>query len=144
MASIHFSVERQHAELTYGREYAADHGGLLPDDRFWTIVEHKFSVTMETGHLHRFQHYHPFITPLLLTDYELRHQRVATLPPPVATLPPPVATLSPPVPMTPPSAPGQATPPPSVVVSAVPEPTSWLLLGLGLCLTLCIAKLLGD
>lgn len=130
MASIHFSVEHQHAEFAYAREHAATHGGFLPNDRFWTIVEHKFSVTMETGHLHRFQHYHPFITPPLLTDYELRHQRVATLPPPVATLPPPVA--------------GQATQPPPVVVSAVPEPTSWLLLGLGLCLTLCIAKLLGD
>lgn len=137
MASIHFSVERRHAELAYGREHAADHGGLLPNDRFWTIVEHKFSVTMEAGHLHRFQHYHPAITPLLLTDYELRHRPVATLPPPVATLSPPVATL-------PPSAPGQATQPPPVVVAAVPVPSSWLLLGLGLCLTLCIAKLLGD
>lgn len=139
MASIHFSVERQHAELAYARQHAASHGGLLPNDHFWTIVEDRFSLALETGHLHRFRHYHPVITPMLMMDYGLRHQS-----PDATLLSPPVATLSPPTSMTPPSPPGQATQLQPVIVASMPEPSSWLLLGLGLCLVLCIAKLLGD
>lgn len=140
MASI-FTIETERRELAFARHYVAHHDGLLPRDRFWSVVVARFDNAVATGHLARFRFYHPRITPLLLRDHDLRHRPAAIVVPvaperPVMPGPPPVVgpvevpgvTVPVPVP-----SPGGA--------AAVPTPTSAVLLAVGLATALVAGRL---
>lgn len=142
----------QHAELREAEAYTKSHGGLLPDDPFWRYVEQRFNEAVSTGHLARFEHYHPVITPLLEGNLEAlsRPVTVAVTNPPslvqLCTCLPAGETSNPGVVVSNPSVPSLtlpgavSEPAPSFVPAAVPEPASALLFGLGMVAVIVLGR----
>lgn len=139
----------QDRELAYAVQYAAKHGGKLPNDAFWRYVEERFNYAEQTGTLANFEKYHPVITPLLLANQAALNPSAPTPIVPVTTVTPIMLPLPSPNPQSPvttamgPSTPATTTgtpvtalPPVTTtcppVTAAVPEPSSSLLFGLGL------------
>lgn len=138
MGSLITNHAVQLRELSYAEQYASLHGGVLPRDAFWDVVIGRFDVAIDTGHLERFEHYHPRITPLLLRDMGLKEVIPPNTPPPHST--PVVPMLPPPPVMAPlPAAPPVMVPvvpvvPPGAIQTphAVPEPATAIMLAFGL------------
>jgi hypothetical protein len=95
----------------------------IPDDHYWrTVYDGYFLHAADHGHLARFEHDHPLIGKIL-EDYWHMHAVVQPPPPSLCTLP--VVTSEPPT-----GRPG---------VASVAEPSGFVLIGLGLALTLIMA-----
>ena len=63
----HFNPTLDARELRFAQDYAASHGGLLPQDHFWSNLEARFAL--DPG---RFAHWHPRITGMLERDQSVR------------------------------------------------------------------------
>ena len=131
----HFSPGLNAHELQLGREHAASHGGLLPDDAFWSFLKARHEINPV-----RFDRHHPRIAGLLDRDQEVRgllSRQISTPAPPAPRqipvafplVPPPAGLLGGGVistsPGWPPTGPVPGTDPPVV---SVPEPSSVVLL----------------
>lgn len=122
MASILGTAQSRAREYNDAVDYAAAHGGLLPADPFWKYVEARYDQAIATGHLARFDFYHPRIAPLLAANLAAERPPPPMIPPVI----PPVTTPVPP--------PATLVPPPVGTPGTVPEPPAALLLGVGLVL----------
>jgi hypothetical protein len=67
-------------ELAYGTAYAASHGGLLPQDTWWTYVEYRYDLAKFEGESARFAHFHPKMVGLLNRDATVRAEQEAANP----------------------------------------------------------------
>ena len=143
----------QRHELKLAESYAPVHGGLLPDDPFWHVLERRFEVALDGGHADRFRHYHPRIFLPLEGNLEAQHRSAViphSMPPMPYFLPQPVMPSMPPsMPAMPPAMPARphvsvtcpavSVPPP--LPAAVPEPPSSILAGFGMCFVLLLGYL---
>ena len=134
--------EIQHAgQIFAGQQYAAAHGGELPDTRLWTMLEYRHSLNAR-----RFDFYHPNVgrlleqagkaapsTPAVDVLHDWRSIMRTSSESPVASTPP----LSPPIPSYGSSS-GQDVNPP-VGPAAVPEPSAVVLLTLAMASTVLAA-----
>jgi hypothetical protein len=67
-------------ELAYGTAYAASHGGLLPQDTWWTYLEYRYDLATYEGEHARFAHFHPKLVGLLDRDAAVRAEQEAANP----------------------------------------------------------------
>jgi hypothetical protein len=106
------------AELRYEAElYRDTHDGLLPHDRDWTYLEHRWELDPS-----RFDHWHPLIGHWIAEDERLTHE---TMPLPY----PPVPIVCEPY-----------RPPPGESVGALAEPASVVSMFMGLVFAWIIFK----
>lgn len=95
----------------HGEIYREHHGGELPENRNWDYLRERWELDKP-----RFDHYHPLLGRWLTEDWHLRHEPM-----------PPVVTTSAPPPVV-------IVPPPVNHLDATPEPSSWVLLAVGVLL----------
>ena len=115
MGHMDLSQATLHHEAVVGHEHLMKFGDLPtgnePGGHFWDWVRGRYDVAVDTGHLARFEFYHPVITPWLQKDHETRFPVV-------------------PVPKPPPYCP-----------SVVPGPLSMISLGVGVVLVLLFSRI---
>lgn len=133
-----YSREKQIAE-----QFRETHGGLLPTGKselggqFWDYIRWREQVADASGHAARFDAYHPCVSKWLHEDYVLRHPIMPpTLPPVILPHPCPPPGNTPPIVIHPPS--GEGSP---GIPSAVPEPLSAWMFGIGIIVALIACRL---
>ncbi len=108
----HAAQERHEAKV-----YREHHGGLLPDNSYWDYLRYRWSLNPI-----RFDHWHPIMGRWIDKDWHLRHDRHHVPPPPECheSCPPP--------------------PPPVCHQSMVPEPSTFILLAIGLIVVAALTR----
>jgi hypothetical protein len=154
--NVHYDQKTYSLEKQIAEQFRETHGGLLPTGanelggQFWDCIRWREQVADASGHEARFDAYHPCVSKWLAEDYNLRHPVMPQAMPPVpAPHPVPPPWTMPPVFLPPPSSPPSHNPPVVIQLppggefqasSAVPEPLSVWMLGIGLVVVLIACR----